>query len=62
MAKAKVRILYEDILTNKKYCQIIVGRGETTSDAYQDAIVRITKKVYMSDRFKMLEMRLEKLD
>ena len=61
MAKARVHILYEDIVTRKKYFRIIVGRGKTTTDAYRDAIGRITKLVYMSERFKMLEMRLEKL-
>ena len=61
MAKARVHILYEDIITRKKYFRIIVGRGKTATDAYQDAISRITKLVYMSERFKMLEMKLEKL-
>lgn len=61
MAKARVHILYEDILTSKKYFRIIVGRGKTATDACQDALTRITKLVYMSERFKMLEMKLEKL-
>lgn len=62
MVKAKVKILYEDILTGRKYFRIIVGKGSTGEIAYKNAISRITKIVYMSDRFKMLEMRLDKLD
>lgn len=62
MVKARVKILYVDILTGRKYFRIIVGKGATREVAYKDAISRITKLVYMSERFKMLEMRIDKLD